>query len=1341
MEFDFTTAKNGNIEIKRGDIILDENNSLFTIPGTYKIANRFSTLKKVVIDKPSNEPVLKPFISKGKKDLIQSLTEKKAYPYVQGPYIDQNITDDLLYYCKDTTQYYYQSNLLFAVKEKEDWFACITFYHSQERMLEVCKQNYHTLCIGFDNPYYDYRKEERSFETSKLYTSFQDVYTFFQVYDIIVDTQKHFYELIHKERPCFLYFDLDCKPNNTPQTEFIIDNQSLLHAFKIAVHEFIHKYYCRSYQSKKEINEEVINVTHASTNEKISLHIVYKEIILENNKDLQRVYSQFEHYIQNEFTSDFPEHTWIIPSIDFCVDSANRLMRILDSCKLLESGEYKRPLQTYKVSENTVQNKLLDSLITNIPRNPSFPVFNKWYTQRETNTQHVPTPVRHKEVDLTIDQFNLEFYEELLDILPPVHYILYNSWFAVACALKNTYYKHRELLVENRDNDVEEDYFQLFSNFSSKCQGKYNECSARKLWNSIKESSTNPTTIASIILFAKQHDQKRVRECFQAYFPQKQPDSKQSNELSLYYRYNKAINTRFLTKELLHSVVKLIPERFWNTSPTYINDNKKYNLYNVPLHIAFAIHTVNPQWMDIWKEQCKLYNIQTDKIITQISERRSPVDYTFLHYLVNRYNREKYETLIERYPQLILKMDTESYTPLETVNHRWLPKELYESICKSSSKYVAIKSNMGTGKSFNMPVLFTHTVIKKSTRVDFEIERPLYESILIITFRRSLAQEFYTKWKQYGFSLYSEEKSQYITSNRIIVQIDSLWRISKDKFDLVICDELVSTVSHLIEFERIKKRNQCFQSFILFLQEATKVIYLDANLSDELCKLLSEKNKVHTILNTYKAYTDITVRYHFGKERFQQFILTYIHDNPGKPFVIMSNCKGFLRKTITLIQELYKEMKLVCILAKDETSKHHAEIERSGEECPTSDWNKYTILMYTPSICAGVSFDELYFHKRFAYFTNDSCGANMCSQMLLRVRHTIEPVIEICVDQVDYDFKPTEYDKIDLYLEDRLDSVLEFIDEETDTKHRFNKDLFYKVYRYIIQQKHISSNHFQEKLSSILADHGMNITHYYPEATPVEKQEVKAIRNANKKSSTEKSKQETNDIISIPLITQKEYEEITGKRGVLTLEERIKLRKHTLVSTFKIDFTQDEEIVFNTVHYLKNKIKSYRLLLTLSQIENIQEIIQFCTRKNSEQNLLNVVSPDDADKLYIWNNWVHIGLIFKLLDTMGFTTITPGSEKIELDWKRILSFLKKNWNTLNEMGKIYTDKNELPDTLEGASEKAQTNVKKVVVMIINNKLNDTICMGIQRSTRHKTSNFYNCYSLIVEEGIRPYFHN
>ena len=61
-------------------------------------------------------------------------------------------------------------------------------------------------------------------------------------------------------------------------------------------------------------------------------------------------------------------------------------------------------------------------------------------------------------------------------------------------------------------------------------------------------------------------------------------------------------------------------------------------------------------------------------------------------------------------------------------------------------------------------------------------------------------------------------------------------------------------------------------------------------------------------------------------------------------------------------------------------------------------WLNYTVVMYSPTITAGISFEQKHFDKVFCYFTNMSCDVLSCIQMIGRVRDVGDREINICLE-------------------------------------------------------------------------------------------------------------------------------------------------------------------------------------------------------------------------------------------------------------------------------------------------------------------------------------------------------
>ena len=92
-------------------------------------------------------------------------------------------------------------------------------------------------------------------------------------------------------------------------------------------------------------------------------------------------------------------------------------------------------------------------------------------------------------------------------------------------------------------------------------------------------------------------------------------------------------------------------------------------------------------------------------------------------------------------------------------------------------------------------------------------------------------------------------------------------------------------------------------------------------------------------------------------------------------------------------------------------------------------WNAYQLLIYTPTISAGISFNEKHFDNRHCYFSNMSCSAELATQMIFRVRNSTCKNIKICVNIKGRTDLPTDENELDQYIQDM---------DELDTKTGLN---------------------------------------------------------------------------------------------------------------------------------------------------------------------------------------------------------------------------------------------------------------------------------------------------------------
>ena len=114
---------------------------------------------------------------------------------------------------------------------------------------------------------------------------------------------------------------------------------------------------------------------------------------------------------------------------------------------------------------------------------------------------------------------------------------------------------------------------------------------------------------------------------------------------------------------------------------------------------------------------------------------------------------------------------------------KYLDPSIFEKFI--NKRLLCIQSEKGTGKTVNL----LNSIFKNNSNSP--------ESVLFISSRRSFGLKLSGDLTKYGFRLYSEIKEHYISDKRIICQIDSLMRLERDDYDIVIVDECESLARYL----------------------------------------------------------------------------------------------------------------------------------------------------------------------------------------------------------------------------------------------------------------------------------------------------------------------------------------------------------------------------------------------------------------------------------------------------------------------------------------------------------------------------------------------------------------
>ena len=314
-------------------------------------------------------------------------------------------------------------------------------------------------------------------------------------------------------------------------------------------------------------------------------------------------------------------------------------------------------------------------------------------------------------------------------------------------------------------------------------------------------------------------------------------------------------------------------------------------------------------------------------------------------------------------------------------------KKLFDEFVQKDEAILAISSPYGTGKTYTFKQLI-----------------PDFKRILFITYRQSLAQSLYDELNQEGFKNYNDLTNEGLQqSKRLIIQLDSTVRLNYQdyitlennlpEYDLIVVDEMEGVLNHF-NAKTLKRKEETYDILTRLLTETKKVICLDGDLHNRSLDFLQNTIK--------KEYTFYKNEYQPEKKKIKfTRNLNYFNEEMTKD--LKQNKNIVLPSMLSNPTQEYKNKytdqgyKVVC----------HNGIEKNNEELKhfKEEWKKADLLLYSPTIEAGVDFDTKHFDKCYGYMGENSTSARAFSQMLHRVRQFESDEVLIYIGNLFYSEK------------------------------------------------------------------------------------------------------------------------------------------------------------------------------------------------------------------------------------------------------------------------------------------------------------------------------------------------
>lgn len=398
---------------------------------------------------------------------------------------------------------------------------------------------------------------------------------------------------------------------------------------------------------------------------------------------------------------------------------------------------------------------------------------------------------------------------------------------------------------------------------------------------------------------------------------------------------------------------------------------------------------------------------------------------------------------------------------------------------------LAVKGQMGVGKSRALRAY-----------IDREYPQPCGSArppvLRFLTFRQTFSKAAQRQLFP-DFSLYSEHPGDldHLEYPRLLIQVESLHRMpmpdAPEPIALLVLDEVESIIA---QFNSGLHRNfaASFAMFEWLVATAERVVVLDANLGEPALALLRRlrgDRPAQFHWNRYAAAAGDT--HHFTGD--QGVWLDHLHARlqAGEKAVIATNSLAEAEALEADLGTRYPEKKVGLYSSKTPQGLKDAHFGALD-----ASWGALDVLIYTPTVSAGVSYEQEHFDVFFGHFTDASCPVETCRQMLGRVRalRTREYYIHLSGRPNNL---PTEVAELRRQLYDkrtglyrRLEAVgagpaggLQF-SYGPEGEVRFHETAYFHLWLETARIANLSRNRFVDRFVDQVADTGARVVPLHP---------------------------------------------------------------------------------------------------------------------------------------------------------------------------------------------------------------------------------------------------------------------
>lgn len=373
---------------------------------------------------------------------------------------------------------------------------------------------------------------------------------------------------------------------------------------------------------------------------------------------------------------------------------------------------------------------------------------------------------------------------------------------------------------------------------------------------------------------------------------------------------------------------------------------------------------------------------------------------------VYQYERERFADIMKYKPKF--EFEEESYLVIDQFKSKYFPVEKINDIIKENNNTtIAIRSGMGTGKTYAVDQTINNL-----------IGEHIHKSILLITHRKSLTAQISSRHK--SFAIYYDIEGP-IEENHVIIQIDSLGRLSNIRYEYIIIDEWIGVMSHMSNPGSTYIKEHTIDRMDQAMIQADHIIAIDAHMDDSALKCLYSYVgcKINVLHNKRLCNTEETIRLNGGIEYIIPIILEKLGDQ--KRVVIASTTLKDLNMLHKYILEIHPNKMIGIYTSETDDQVKHTHFSNVDEY-----WNSLDVLLYTTTCSEGISYDIVGFDSIFCCFSDNSSNAEIGQQLIHRVRQFSSNTIYMVIKHNPGNFYTTDIDELKDVLKYNTNFVLSY---------------------------------------------------------------------------------------------------------------------------------------------------------------------------------------------------------------------------------------------------------------------------------------------------------------------------